>query len=233
MLTIAEEILILLLCDGDGVLFTPVPCENLSRALAGAVLMDLSFARCIDPDPERVAVIDPTPTGNAILDTTLARLADCGPRASARPWIGALSVRDVAVIRESALLSLVARGVLRLREGSFQWAYRLPGHPWTGGEAEREVKRRVRDILFSDSIPGPRDVALIGLADACGLIGYMFPDGDVERCRPRLDRRRGTEPIVRELAERIAGIVHHVANVRPGATRTAPCPVRPAAGPVR
>ena len=62
MLTFAEEILILLLGDRDGELFTRVPGDNLSCALAGAVLLDLSFAGRIDTDPERLVVIDPTPT---------------------------------------------------------------------------------------------------------------------------------------------------------------------------
>lgn len=113
MLTFAEEILILLLGDRDGELFTRVPGDNLSCALAGAVLLDLSFAGRIDTDPERLVVIDPTPTGNVILDSTLARLAARDPQVSTRTWIGDLSVKDAAGIRESVLQSLVAR-VLRL-----------------------------------------------------------------------------------------------------------------------
>ena len=214
MLTIAEEILILLLSDGDGVLFTPVPCDNLSCALAGAVLMDLSFARRIDMDPERLVVTDPTPTGNIILDSTLAKLAARDPHASTRTWIGELSVRDAAVIRESALRSLVARGVLALREGSFLWAYRFSGLPWIGSEAEREVKERIRDILFSDGIPEPRDVALIGLINACDLIGSVFLDGDMDRCRSRVDQLRRMDLIARELADLTADIGRRFISVR-------------------
>lgn len=214
MLTIAEEVLILLLNDGDDVVFTPVPYDNLSCALAGAVLMDLSFAQRIDMNPERLVVIDPMPAGNAILDNTLAKLAARDPHASAGTWIGELSVRDAARIHEAVQLSLVARGVLALREGSFLWTYRVPRLPWIGSEAEREVKGRIRDILFSDGIPEPRDVALIGLTDACDLIGSVFPDGDMGRYRPRIDQLRRMDLIARELADLTADIGRRVMSIR-------------------
>lgn len=214
MLTFAEEILILLLGDRDGELFTRVPGDNLSCALAGAVLLDLSFAGRIDTDPERLVVIDPTPTGNVILDGTLARLAARDPQVSTRTWIGDLSVEGAAGIRESVLQSLVARDVLAPREGRFRWTHLFSRPPGGGSGAEREVKGRIRDVVFSDGIPDPRDIALVGLTDACDLIGYVLPNEDMNRCRPRLDQLRGLDLIARELAELIAGIEHHVTSVR-------------------
>ena len=74
MLTFTEEILLLLLDDKDGS-FVPIPKVNLGCAIAGAVLMDLAFAYRIDTDPESLVVNDRTPTGNPILDPTLAKIA--------------------------------------------------------------------------------------------------------------------------------------------------------------
>ncbi len=73
VLTFSEEMLVLLLEDGRG---TPIPFPrtNIKCALAGAVLMDLAFANRIDTDLETLVVIDRTPTGNFMLDRTLAKI---------------------------------------------------------------------------------------------------------------------------------------------------------------
>ncbi len=216
MLTFAEEILLLLLGDREGALSTHVPGDNLSCALAGAVLLDLSFAGRIDTDPQRLVVIDTTPTGNVILDGTLAELAAREPQVSARAWIGELSVENAAGIRESVMESLVARNVLAPREGPFRWSDLFSRPRGGGSEAEREVKGRIREVLFSQDIPDPRDIALVGLADACDLIGHVLADDDMNRCRRRLDQFRGLDLIARELSELLAGIEYHVTNVRSG-----------------
>ena len=205
MLTFTEEILLLLLDDEDGE-FAPIPEDNLMCALAGAVLMDLAFANRIDTDPRKLTVIDPTPTGNPILDSTLARLAAHQLGLSTRIWIRALSVEDASNIRAQALDSLVERGILEQRAKKFLWVFRARRYPTLDGRAEREVKLRIGDLLHSDDIPDPREVALICLVDACNMLGDIFPDGEIEQCRPRIDQLRKMDLIGRELAGAIADI---------------------------
>ena len=209
MLTFTEETLLLLLDDEDGA-FVPTLESNLACALAGAVLMDLAFANRIDTDPKALVVNDPTPTGNPILDRTLARLAAHELGANTRTWIRVLSVEDATSIREQALESLVERGILERREKSFLWAFRSRRYPAVDGKVEREVKLRIGDTLLSDDIPDPRDVALIGLVDACDLLGQIFPDKKIEQVRPRIDQFRKMDLIGRELAGAITDIRHTV-----------------------
>jgi len=216
MLTFTEEILLLLLDDEDGT-FVPIPKANLSCALAGAALMDLAFANRIDTDPETLVVNDPTPMGNPALDGTLAKIAAQGEATDTRTWIRVLSVEDAPTIRERALDSLVARGILQVREERVLWAFRTRRYPTIDGDVEQEVKLRIGEVLFSDDIPHPRDVALIGLADACDLLDDIFSGRDIERCRPRIDQLRKMDLIGRELANAIADIEHTVAMALSGA----------------
>ena len=65
MVTFTEEIMLLML-DDDG-LFLPIRGGAVEHVLVGAVLMDLAFANRIDTDPEKLQVIDSTPTGNSLL----------------------------------------------------------------------------------------------------------------------------------------------------------------------
>ena len=95
MLTFYEEIMVLLLHDENGT-FLPVSEHTLNRALTGAVLMDLAFANRIDTDPERLVVIDSSPTGDALLDRTLARIASEESAANGRAWIETLSAEEAS-----------------------------------------------------------------------------------------------------------------------------------------
>ena len=216
MLTFTEEILLLLLDDEDGT-FAPIATANLSCALAGAVLMDLAFAHRIDTDRKRLFVIDSVPTGNPVLDPSLARLAAHKLGTNTRTWIRLLSVEDAMGIRERALESLVERRILEKHEKGFLWAFRSRRYPMIDGEAEREVKLRIGDVLLSDDIPDPRDVALVGLADACKLLGDIFSDRDIEQYRPRIDHFKKMDLIARELAGAITDIEHTVMTSLSGA----------------
>ena len=105
-----------------------------------------------------------------------------------------------------ALQSLVARGIVVQREAWVMWAFRARRYPTIDGNAEQEVKLRIGDVLLSDDIPDPRDVALIGLVDACDILREIFPGRDMEQCRPRIDQLRKMDLIGRELAQAIADI---------------------------
>jgi hypothetical protein len=214
MLTFHEEIMVLLLHDENGT-FLPVSEHTLNRALTGAVLMDLAFANRIDTDPERLVVIDSTPTGDPLLDRILARIAGDGS-ADSRTWIETLSAEEASAkqagtIRATALDKLVERGVLERREEKFLWVFRSRRYPTVDGKVEQEVKKRIADVLFSDEIPDPRDVALICLVDSCNILQTIFSKGEIDRVKPRIEQLRKMDPIGREMAGAIADIERAIA----------------------
>ena len=122
MPTFSEEILVLLLEDERGTLI-PIPRTSIECALAGAVLMDLAFANRIDTDLETLMVTDRTPTGNLMLDRTLAKVGAREDTTDTRTWIKVLAAEDADYIREQALLRLLQHGILERRESSFIWAF--------------------------------------------------------------------------------------------------------------
>ena len=182
-----EEILLLLLRD-EGGKFVAVPGIALDNALAGGVLMDLALENRIDTDPERLILVDPTPVGDSLLDPTLAAIAD-GEQRDALYWVGQTALR-AAEIRRQALSRLVERGILEHDEGRFLWVFRSRRYPIIDGRAEREVKLRILGVLLSDDIPDPRDIVIIGLADACGLLPGLLPKGEYDKARARIDQVR-------------------------------------------
>ena len=215
MLGFTEEVALLLLASVEGSAAAPVPRPALDCAFAGAVLMDLAFANRIDTDPEALFVIDPTPTGNLVHDRVLARVLRRKKEVDTRSWIVALSEREAKAARETATLSLVRLGILSFPEGSLYGALGGRRAAVADDAVRRDVRLRLDSALFSDEVPEPRDAALIGLADACGMMESVFPDRDMEACRPRIELLGRTELIVREIPGAVSDIesgVRHLAS---------------------
>ena len=165
-LTFTEEILLLLLGEEDGA-FLPVNSNAFECALAGATLMDLAFALRIDTDLESLIVLNENPTGIAMLDRILAKVAAHPKVMDARSWVRLLASEEADTIREEALASLVARGILEQRERR-----RVGHYPMRDGTSQRDIKLHIREVVLADDIPDPRDVVRIALVDTCSI----FPE---------------------------------------------------------
>ena len=216
MLTFPEEVVLLLLDDEEGV-FLPIGKNTLELALTGSVLMELAFADRLDTDLERLMIVDRAPIGVPLLDRVLERIANDAETNDTKAWIETLSMEETAAIQEHALASLVGRGILRREEKRlFQetvkhlWVFRSPRYFMVDGKARHEIGTRFTDVLFSGEIPDPRDIALVCLADACGILRVLYKANEIDRIAPRIEQLRKMDLIGREMAGAIAEIERSV-----------------------
>lgn len=209
MLSFVEEIILLLLRDEDG-RFVRVPSWSFDYAIAGGVLMDLAMENRIDTDLQTLVLLDDTPTGNTLLDPTLADIA-AGEQKDARFWVERTAERS-QTIREEALNRLVERGILEREDDRFLWVFRSRRYPAIDGKAEREVKLRIMAVLFSDEIPDPRDVVIICLAEACGLFAQLLSRAELHRASERIEQVRKLDLIGQAMAQAIQDIEISVAS---------------------
>ena len=203
MITFAEETLALLLDDKTGT-FLPIGKYALEHALAGGVLMDLAFANRIDTDPEQLMIIDPTPIGNPMLDGALRRISESKATRDTTQWLEILSSEQGESIQEQAIESLIERGVLERREEKILWVFRSRRYPMIDGKVQREARQRVMGVLFSGDIPDPRDIALICIADACGVLRTVFGESELDEVSARLEQLRKMDLIGRELITQLS-----------------------------
>ena len=208
MLRFVEEITLLLLHDDDGK-FAHVPTWSLNYALAGGVLMDLAMENRIDTDLDHLILVDATPTGDPLLDPTLADIA-AGEKHDARYWVEQTAERAES-IQEEALSRLISLGVLERQEDRFLWVFRSRRYPMIDGQAEREVKLRIMGVLFSDEIPDPRDVVIICLADACGIFKELLSRRELEQAAARIEQVRKLDLIGQAMSQAIQDIEVSVA----------------------
>ena len=208
MLRLAEELLLLLIDKTHGDLAS-VPEVPLRYALAGAALMDLALEERIDTDLEHLFIVNATPVGDGLLDPSLAEISDTSDMHDAGYWVKHLARPAVADrLRDRAIDHLVEKRILKRDRGNLLSLARRVVHarryPTVDGRAEREVELRIMGVLFSDEIPGPRDVMLICLVDACGLFERLLSRAEREEVAERLDLIHRLDSIGRAVFEAIS-----------------------------
>lgn len=204
MLKFAEELMLLILDDENG-RFARVPDRLMRYALAGGVLMDLALENRIDTDLKQLILVDPTPVQDSLLDPTLADIARAKETRDARFWVERTALR-ADDIREEALNRLVKKGILRQREDRFLWVFQSRRYPAIDDAPQREVKLRITGVLFSDEIPDPRDVVIIGLAHACDLFKEILSARELAHVSDRIDQVRKLDLIGQAMSQAISDI---------------------------
>lgn len=204
MLGFVEEIVLLRLDDRHGS-FVDLPQSAADVVIAGAAVMELALANRVDADLERLIVVDASPTGDDILDDALARLTASSDALTSAGAV-ALVTCDAGKFQEKALQRLVAKGVLRQADGRWLWVFRTRRYPVLDDREQREVKTRLRQVLLTDEIPDPRDVVLICLIDACGLLGLVLTPDEIAQTASRVEKLARLDLIGQAVTRAVAEI---------------------------
>ena len=176
-LSLIDE-LILMLLDEKGGYFHQVPGWQLNCAVVGGVLAELSFRSRLDSDLASLFVVDPTETGDPLLDPILKEVVDEPGQRTARHWVERLAPRAESII-DLTLERLVERGILDHHDGEF-WTLAptvLHGQAYglsAQGTPDQFIKARIGKVLFAGEIPDPRDVVIVCLVNTCDVFRLIF-----------------------------------------------------------
>lgn len=185
MLTITEEIHLLVLDYDTGWPNPELPRHAIDTALGGALLMDLALNDRIDTDVGKLFVVNQDLVGEPVLDWALAQINVEDDTRSTDHW-----VRVFAAERDNleALLTdmLVERGLVFRGVNEQLWFIGLDGDTDIDGKPFREVKKRIASVPDSDEIPDPRDIMIISLADTCGLCHGLIGASELARLTPKI-----------------------------------------------
>ena len=147
--------------------------------------MQLSLDRRVDVDDrKRLVVLDPSPTGDPLLDGALAVVAQ---RAGKKPSavLGALGKG----LRGQLYARLAAAGVLRSEPGKVLGLFPRTSWPTASAEHETAVRRGLEGPLVHGLTPDPRSAALVALLHALRSTHKVVVPKEHELKRRELDRR--------------------------------------------
>ena len=167
--------------------------------------MDLALEGRIATGPGALRLLDAAPLDDDLLDPVLAEIARAEAARPARFWVAHVAGRGDD-IRDRTLARLTAHGILEEADEGGYLAFvsrvtltRL--YPLPDQAGRDDVRLRVMRVLFSDDVPDPRDVVIIGLAEACGAFDRLLSPGELVVARERIARLGRMDPIVRAVAE--------------------------------
>jgi golgi phosphoprotein 3 len=204
VLTLLEEVVLLAIDPRSGSLRGDQQ-YSIPYALAGAVLFDLALAGRIDTDVDAIEVVNPAPTGSPVQDEILADLASRHEPMSVRGWVEQ-TFRERTDLEGRALDQLAARGLIRLETVRRLWVIEVQRFPLVDGKPQQLVKDRLAQAILTDGIPPTRDIMLVSLAAACGLLSLVLTPEQQEARTERIETLSALETISRNVGSAIAGL---------------------------
>ena len=204
MLTLTEDLVLLALDDHSGRIL-PVDDIGYRHALAGAVLLDLALLGRLENQDGALHVSDRTNTGEDLLDRWCETIEAEKEPLELRVWIARLALASDQ-IETAALSSLVNRGILEKEETNFLWVFETRRYPMLDGTEEKEVKRRICDVLLSDEEPSQADAILVGLVDDARLLPHILSDAETRESARRVAQVRDLDVIGKE----VAAVIEHL-----------------------
>ncbi|MGN6131900.1 MAG: GOLPH3/VPS74 family protein [Nocardioidaceae bacterium] len=157
---LAEDRLLLLTHEVTGRLL--LPAAQVDAGLGGANLGELALTGRIGLDERRrVVVLDPSPTGEPVLD---AALGIASTRQGKKPK--SLIQPLAKGLRPALYARLTDRGVLRLQETRVLGLFPLRRWPAVRTDQETAVRAQVAQVLVQGTTPDQRTAALVALLHA-------------------------------------------------------------------
>lgn len=203
-ITVGEEMMLLVLDYDTGCVNYRVPHGTVRLALAGAVLTDLALAGRIDTDLDSLFLLDPAPMGEPVADRVLARIAADGGRRTVDSWLSAVG-EDIGTLRSGLMDRLGERGIILRGPLGRIWIIGSRDGVDADGDPFRDVRHRLAGALLGNEIPDPRDITIIGLADACDLWGELLDRNALDGIRSRIDLYSKMDLICQAVSRAVRG----------------------------
>ncbi len=185
-LNIAEEIA-LLAVNEDGEIHPKLKSPKYDIVIASAILMDLALHHRIDTDMKNVIPDKLEPMDDPILDVVIEEIKEYGSVRPISEWIADLSIKG-QFFRDEILKSVVDLGILKVENKKVLWMFSKRVYPMLDDSEVKEVRARIRDLVFSDEIPDYKDIVIISLLKNAGLLELAFTDEEMKDYEHRISQ---------------------------------------------
>lgn len=173
MLTLYEELLILSIHENKGTLIGSV-VERMKLGLAGAILAELALMGKIQAsNNRRLQLIDDSLIADDVLNEALSILKESEKERKFGYWVNTLSQRAEKFLKQITE-SLIRKGIVTGEEERLVWCIPSPIQPEAKASSKYLLSKRLRGIVLAQEDLQPRDIVLLSLVRACGLLDLIF-----------------------------------------------------------
>jgi golgi phosphoprotein 3 len=173
MLTLFEELLLLSIHESKGT-FIGSTLERLKVGLGSAVLAELAALGKIQVNQNhRLLLVDDSLTELDILNEVIGAIKESGKERKFGYWVNYLSQKSDKY-RKQATEGLVQKGIVTQEENRLPWVIPTPLQENSTASPKYIIVERLRGLVLAGAEPQPRDVILLALVRACGVLDLVF-----------------------------------------------------------
>lgn len=207
-LKIYQALILLALCEEKGTM----NASYVGYAVASALLTELLMLKHIQVDPTeknekkaKVQVINPSPTGDALLDEALDKINQAKSPAKLRDWVTKLAgIKD---LKHKVARTLATDNIVQAEEEQVLWLFTRRIYPEVNPVPEQNLRRELRRLVLDRPLEiDPRIVVTLSLARAAHLLPQVFSKAELKANKEKIDAIANGEGIGKITKEVIEGI---------------------------
>ncbi len=200
-LIIPEE-LFLLSIDHTGGNVTKMQTKAFQFALSSSILMELALLGKIDTDTDGLIIVDTEPIGSEVLDMALNEMQLHAGVQNMNYWLNKLNERYETFVY-ALLNGLIRKNMLKIEHQKVLWVFSKLMYPIVGKEEVKDVKVRVRELIFSEELPELHDMAVVSLLYYSGLSYFIFSQSETDSKRDRIEMIAKMDLLGQHVGERL------------------------------
>jgi Golgi phosphoprotein 3 len=173
MLTLFEELLMLSIHEAKGT-FIGSTVDRLKPGLVGAILAELALSGKIQTTSNhRLQLCDDSQTQLELFNEALSALKESEKERKFGYWINTLS-QSKEKFRKQVVEGLIQKGIVTQEDDRLLWVIPSPLQTEVKASAKYQVIQRLRGCVLASENIQPRDIILLSLVRACGLLDLVF-----------------------------------------------------------
>ncbi|OIP00551.1 MAG: hypothetical protein AUJ98_06835 [Bacteroidetes bacterium CG2_30_33_31] len=185
-LNIAEEIYLLTI-DENGNQHQNFRNQRFDIIIASSILMELAMRHIIDTDMNSVIPDKMDFTGDIILDDAIDEMKSNNSKKEISEWISHISLHG-QFYRDEIISTLIGKKVLKLENKKTLWFFASRKYPLQNDKEVKEVRLRLRDLIFSNELPDIRDIVLISILHHAKLINTLLTKSESIKFSARIEQ---------------------------------------------
>lgn len=173
MLTLYDELYLLSIHEDKGTYLKSM-ADRIKPGLVGALLAELALLDKIQSNEKhRLVVLDASETEDGLLNQVLTILKDADKEHKYSYWINHLSDELESILRQMAE-RMTQQGILYQDDDHMEWVIPTPLDPVLNASSKFWLRQHMRSIVFTQKDVDQRDIAMLSLIRACGLLDQIF-----------------------------------------------------------
>ena len=159
-------------------------------SVAAAVLAELlllNLIRVNRDNKDKVEVLDASPTGDAVLDEVLQKIADKKRPDTLKNWV--MRIGQIPKLKHKVAEQLVADGIIKSDEKKILWLFTQKIYPEVDPEPERHLRHEMRRLVLDKPLEiDPRVALMVALAKSAHVLNDVFSKEELKTHKVRIEQ---------------------------------------------